>query len=163
MLTRDDLADRGRYLNARSTLRTLLDLGVVPVVNENDTVATDELRFGDNDTLAALVANLIEADLLILLTDQEGLFDADRLEPRMGRFLDGGGWSSETYFAAMPEKQLERPVSRRIPVILIRGARSSLRHQTEWRWRESGASWPPRSIPGCAGKGQGIHRSSASR
>jgi glutamate 5-kinase len=77
LLTRDDLADRERYLNARSTLRALLHLGVVPVVNENDTVATDELRFGDNDTLAALVANLIEADLLILLTDQDGLFDRD--------------------------------------------------------------------------------------
>jgi glutamate 5-kinase len=82
LLTRDDLDDRSRYLNARSTLRALLQLGVVPVVNENDTVATDELRFGDNDTLAALVANLIEADLLLLLTDQEGLFDADpRLDP----------------------------------------------------------------------------------
>ena len=77
LLTRDDLADRERYLNARSTLRALLRLRVVPVVNENDTVATDELRFGDNDTLAALVANLIEADLLILLTDQDGLFDRD--------------------------------------------------------------------------------------
>lgn len=77
LLTRDDLASRARYLNARSTLRTLLKLGVVPVINENDTVATDELRFGDNDTLAALVANLIEADLLILLTDQDGLFDQD--------------------------------------------------------------------------------------
>ncbi|WP_304302823.1 glutamate 5-kinase [Chromatium okenii] len=77
LLTRDDLANRVRYLNARSTLRTLLRLGVIPVINENDTVATDELRFGDNDTLAALVANLIEADLLILLTDQDGLFDAD--------------------------------------------------------------------------------------
>lgn len=77
LLTRDDLADRARYLNARSTLRTLLQLGVIPVINENDTVATDELRFGDNDTLAALVANLIEADLLILLTDQDGLFDCD--------------------------------------------------------------------------------------
>ncbi|MCU7929384.1 MAG: glutamate 5-kinase [Candidatus Thiodiazotropha sp. (ex Codakia rugifera)] len=77
LLTRDDLDDRSRYLNARSTLRTLLELGVVPVVNENDTVTTDELRFGDNDTLAALVANLIEADLLVLLTDQDGLFDAD--------------------------------------------------------------------------------------
>lgn len=77
LLTRDDLADRSRYLNARSALWTLLSLGVVPVVNENDTVATEELRFGDNDTLAALVANLIEADLLVLLTDQEGLYDAD--------------------------------------------------------------------------------------
>lgn len=82
LLTRDDLADRARYLNARSTLRTLLALGVVPVVNENDTVTTEELRFGDNDTLAALVANLIEAELLVLLTDQAGLFDADpRLHP----------------------------------------------------------------------------------
>jgi glutamate 5-kinase len=77
LLTHDDLADRQRYLNARSTLRTLLRLGVIPVVNENDTVTTDEIRFGDNDTLAALVANLVEADLLIFLTDQEGLLDAD--------------------------------------------------------------------------------------
>jgi glutamate 5-kinase len=77
LLTHDDLTDRERYLNARSTLRTLLGLGVVPVVNENDTVANEELRFGDNDTLAELVANLIEADLLVLLTDQEGLFDSD--------------------------------------------------------------------------------------
>ncbi len=77
LLTHDDLTNRKRYLNARSTLSTLLRLGVVPVVNENDTVANDELRFGDNDTLAALVANLVEADLLILLTDQDGLFDSD--------------------------------------------------------------------------------------
>jgi glutamate 5-kinase len=77
LLTHDDLADRQRYLNARSTLRTLLRLGVVPVVNENDTVATEEIRFGDNDTLAALVANLVEADLLVLLTDQPGMFDKD--------------------------------------------------------------------------------------
>jgi len=82
LLTREDLADRGRYLNARSTLLSLLRLRVVPVVNENDTVATDELRFGDNDTLAALVANLVEADLLVLLTDQAGLCDRDpRLDP----------------------------------------------------------------------------------
>ncbi|MGD2056565.1 MAG: glutamate 5-kinase, partial [Gammaproteobacteria bacterium] len=77
LLTHDDMADRQRYLNARSTLRTLLRLGVTPVVNENDTVTTEEIRFGDNDTLAALVANLVEADLLILLTDQAGLYDAD--------------------------------------------------------------------------------------
>lgn len=77
LLTHEDLSDRQRYLNARSTLRSLLDLGVVPVVNENDTVVTDEIRFGDNDTLAALVANLIEADALIILTDQQGLFDKD--------------------------------------------------------------------------------------
>lgn len=77
LLTHDDLTNRVRYLNSRSTLRTLLGLGVIPVVNENDTVANDELRFGDNDTLAALVANLVQADLLILLTDQQGLFTAD--------------------------------------------------------------------------------------
>lgn len=77
LLTHDDLSDRQRYLNARSTLLTLLDFNVVPVVNENDAVATEEIRFGDNDTLAALVANLVEADLLLILTDQAGLFDAD--------------------------------------------------------------------------------------
>ncbi|BES69973.1 glutamate 5-kinase [Marinobacter nanhaiticus D15-8W] len=77
LLTHDDLSDRKRYLNARSTLRTLLDLGVIPIVNENDTVVTDEIRFGDNDTLGALVANLVEADGLVILTDQDGLFDRD--------------------------------------------------------------------------------------
>lgn len=77
LLSHDDLSDRTRYLNARSTLTTLLDIGVVPVVNENDTVATAELCFGDNDTLAALVANLINADVMLILTDQDGLFDAD--------------------------------------------------------------------------------------
>jgi glutamate 5-kinase len=77
LLTHDDLADRRRYLNARSTLRTLIALGVVPIVNENDTVTTDEIRVGDNDTLGALVANLIEADVLVLLTDQQGLYTAD--------------------------------------------------------------------------------------
>jgi len=77
LLTHDDLRSRERYLNARSTLRNLLEMGVIPVVNENDTVVTDEIRFGDNDTLAALVANLIEADTLILLTDQQGLFSSD--------------------------------------------------------------------------------------
>ena len=77
LLTHEDLAARTRYLNARSTLRTLLQLGVVPIINENDTVATDEIRVGDNDTLGALVTNLIEADGLIILTDQAGLFTAD--------------------------------------------------------------------------------------
>jgi glutamate 5-kinase len=72
LLTHADLADRQRYLNARSTLRTLLELGVIPVINENDTVVTDEIKFGDNDTLGALVTNLIEADALIILTDQSG-------------------------------------------------------------------------------------------
>ena len=77
LLTHDDLADRRRYLNARSTLTTLLGLSVIPIINENDTVTTDEIRVGDNDTLGALVTNLIEADVLILLTDQHGLYTAD--------------------------------------------------------------------------------------
>ena len=77
LLTHADLADRQRYLNARSTLRTLLALGVIPVINENDTVVTDEIKFGDNDTLAALVTNLVEADALVILTDQAGLYDRD--------------------------------------------------------------------------------------
>ena len=77
LLTHDDLSDRKRYLNARSTLRGLLSLGVIPVINENDTVVTDEIRFGDNDTLGALVTNLVEADLLVILTDRDGLFTAD--------------------------------------------------------------------------------------
>ena len=77
LLTHDDLSDRKRYLNARNTLLSLLNFNVIPVINENDTVATDEIRFGDNDTLAALVVNLVEADLLIILTDQKGLFNRD--------------------------------------------------------------------------------------
>jgi glutamate 5-kinase len=77
LLTHADLADRQRYLNARTTLRALLELGVIPVINENDTVVTDEIKLGDNDTLGAMVANLIEADALIILTDQAGLFDTD--------------------------------------------------------------------------------------
>jgi glutamate 5-kinase len=77
LLTHADLADRERYLNARSTLLTLLQLHVIPVINENDTVVNDEIKFGDNDTLGALVANLVEADALVILTDQKGLFSAD--------------------------------------------------------------------------------------
>jgi glutamate 5-kinase len=77
LLTHEDLADRRRYLNARSTLLTLLELGVIPIINENDTVTTDEIRLGDNDTLGALVTNLIEADALVLLTDQDGLHRSD--------------------------------------------------------------------------------------
>ena len=82
LLTHADMADRQRYLNARSTLRTLLQLGVIPVINENDTVVTDEIKLGDNDTLGAMVTNLVEADALVILTDQAGLFDADpRVHP----------------------------------------------------------------------------------
>ena len=87
LLTHADLADRERYLNARSTLFTLLQFGVVPIINENDTVVTDEIKFGDNDTLGALVANLIEADALIILTDQRGLYTADPRRDPAAQFV----------------------------------------------------------------------------
>ncbi|CAN7200198.1 glutamate 5-kinase [Acidovorax sp. LjRoot117] len=87
LLTHADLADRERYLNARSTLLTLLRLGVVPVINENDTVVNDEIKFGDNDTLGALVANLVEADALIILTDQKGLYTADPRRDPAAQFV----------------------------------------------------------------------------
>lgn len=90
LLTHADLTDRTRYLNARSTLLTLLKLGVVPIINENDTVVTDEIKFGDNDTLGALVANLIEADTLLILTDQQGLYSADpRRDPTATLISEG--------------------------------------------------------------------------
>jgi glutamate 5-kinase len=88
LLTHADLADRERYLNARSTLLTLLQLQVIPVINENDTVVNDEIKFGDNDTLGALVANLVEADALVILTDQRGLFSADPRKVPDARFID---------------------------------------------------------------------------
>jgi glutamate 5-kinase len=87
LLTHADLADRERYLNARSTLLTLLQLGVVPVINENDTVVNDEIKFGDNDTLGALVANLVEADALVILTDQKGLYTADPRRDPSAQFV----------------------------------------------------------------------------
>ncbi|MBA3057121.1 MAG: glutamate 5-kinase [Gammaproteobacteria bacterium] len=87
LLTHADLADRERYLNARSTLLTLLKLGVLPVINENDTVVNDEIKFGDNDTLGALVANLVEADALVILTDQKGLFTADPRKEASATFV----------------------------------------------------------------------------
>jgi glutamate 5-kinase len=88
LLTHADLADRERYLNARSTLLTLLALKVIPVINENDTVVNDEIKFGDNDTLGALVANLIEADVLVILTDQKGLYSADPRKDASARFVE---------------------------------------------------------------------------
>ncbi len=88
LLTHADLADRERYLNARSTLLTLLAHGVLPVINENDTVVNDEIKFGDNDTLGALVANLVEADLLVILTDQKGLYSADPRKDPDARFIE---------------------------------------------------------------------------
>jgi glutamate 5-kinase len=88
LLTHDDLADRKRYLNARSTLNTLLALGVIPISNDNDTVVTSEIKFGDNDTLGALVANLLEADALIILTDQKGLYTADPRKDPTARLIE---------------------------------------------------------------------------
>ncbi len=100
LLTHEDLADRTRYLNARTTLITLLGLGVVPIINENDTVITDEIKFGDNDTLGALVANLVEADLLVILTDQQGLYSADpRKNPDATLITEGQ--ADDTKFEAM--------------------------------------------------------------
>jgi glutamate 5-kinase len=99
LLTHADLADRERYLNARSTLLTLLALKVIPVINENDTVVNDEIKFGDNDTLGALVANLVEADALVILTDQRGLYAADPRQDPTARFIDS---------AAAGDPELER-------------------------------------------------------
>jgi len=94
LLTHSDLSERGRYLNARSTLHSLLELGVLPVVNENDTIATEEIRFGDNDTLAAMTANLIEADVLVILTDQDGLFDCDPRHNSQAQFITASAASN---------------------------------------------------------------------
>jgi glutamate 5-kinase len=88
LLTHADLADRERYLNARSTLQTLLALQVIPVINENDTVVNDEIKFGDNDTLGALVANLVDADAYVILTDQRGLYEADPRRDPAARFVE---------------------------------------------------------------------------
>src|SRR5512135_2679358 len=99
LLTHADLADRERYLNARSTLRTLLGLGVIPIINENDTVVTDEIKFGDNDTLGALVANLVEADALIILTDQKGLYTADPRQDSSATLISEGRADDRAYEA----------------------------------------------------------------
>ncbi len=115
LLTHDDLAARSRFLNARNTLFTLLQWQVVPVINENDTVATDELKFGDNDNLAALICNLVEADLLILLTDIDGLYDRDPREDPAAQFIP----LIETFDA-----QLEKAATRR-PGVLGRGGMTS--------------------------------------
>ncbi len=88
LLTHEDLSNRKRYLNARSTLTTLLKLNIIPIINENDTVAIEEIRFGDNDTLAALVTNLIEADVLIILTDQAGLFTSDPRKNQLAKLIN---------------------------------------------------------------------------
>ena len=96
LLDHDDLSDRKRYLNARRALQTLIKLGAVPVVNENDTVVTDEIRFGDNDTLAALVANLIDAGVLVILTDQQGLYDRDPRAHAEARLIHEGRAGDES-------------------------------------------------------------------
>jgi glutamate 5-kinase len=100
LLTHEDLADRKRYLNARSTLTALLKHNVIPIINENDTVTTDEIRFGDNDTLGALVANLIDAQVLVLLTDQQGLYTADPRRNPDAKFISTGR-ADDTQFEAM--------------------------------------------------------------
>jgi glutamate 5-kinase len=99
LLTHEDLSNRRRYLNARATLRSLLDNNVLPIINENDTVTTDEIRLGDNDTLAALVANLISADVLVLLTDQEGLFDSDPRSNPQAKLLERANASDPAILA----------------------------------------------------------------
>jgi glutamate 5-kinase len=99
LLTHEDLADRKRYLNARSTLLALLNHGVVPIINENDTVTTDEIKFGDNDTLGALVANLTDAQLLVLLTDQRGLYTADPRKDANAQFISVGRADDPQYEA----------------------------------------------------------------
>ncbi|MFZ1343321.1 glutamate 5-kinase [Thiothrix eikelboomii] len=97
LLTHDDLANRRRYLNARNTLRTLVELGTIPVINENDTVAAEEIRLGDNDTLGALVANLVEAELLVILTDQQGLYDKDPRKFTDAQLIGSGRANDERF------------------------------------------------------------------
>jgi len=112
LLSHDDVKSRDRYLNARATLQTLLDKGVIPIVNENDTVVTDEIRFGDNDTLAALVANLIDADVLLMLTDQQGLFNAD---PRTARFFSAAQQEAPINPRPMTVSRFIKPLLGRSP------------------------------------------------
>ena len=103
LLTHDDLSDRKRYLNSRTTLWTLMRLGVFPVINENDTVATEEIRFGDNDTLAGMVSNLIDADVLVILTDQQGLMSSDpRVDPK-AKLIDVADLSDPNVLAVAGE------------------------------------------------------------
>ncbi|MDX9944522.1 MAG: glutamate 5-kinase [Azonexus sp.] len=100
LLTHEDLADRRRYLNARTAINTLIELGVVPIINENDTVITDEIKFGDNDTLGALVANLVEAELLIIMTDQQGVFTSDPRKDSSATLIHEGD-AEDPYFESI--------------------------------------------------------------
>jgi len=143
LLTHDDLSHRRRFLNARNTLLTLLELGIIPIVNENDTVVVDEIKFGDNDNLSALITNLIEADLLIILTNIDGLCDADpRYHPQarciplvkdidvdMGGII--GDTDGEWNVGGMVSKiQAAKKASRfGIPTVIARGTRGEVLHQ----------------------------------
>jgi len=143
LLTHDDLSHRRRFLNARNTLLTLLELGIIPIINENDTVVVDEIKVGDNDNLSALITNLIGADLLIILTDIEGLFDSDpRVNPNarcisLVQDIDvdteqiAGGTKSQTSVGGMVSKiQAARKASRfGIPTVVARGTKEEVLHQ----------------------------------
>ncbi len=143
LLTHDDLSHRRRFLNARNTLLTLLELGIIPIINENDTVVVDEIKFGDNDNLSALITNLIGADLLIILTDMDGLCDSDpRVNPHarciplveeIDADLDGivGETKSEISVGGMISKiQAARKASRfGIPTVVARGTKEGVLHQ----------------------------------
>ena len=143
LLTHDDLSHRRRFLNARNTLLTLLDLGIIPIINENDTVVVDEIKFGDNDNLSALITNLIEADLLIILTNIEGLCDADpRYHPQarciplvedIDMDMDGmvGGTEGEWNIGGMVSKiQAAKKASKfGIPTVIARGNRKEVLHE----------------------------------
>jgi glutamate 5-kinase len=143
LLTHDDLSHRHRFLNARNTLLTLLELGIIPIINENDTVVVDEIKFGDNDNLSALITNLVGADLLIILTDIEGLCDADpRVNPKARCIplvedievdMKGitGGTKSEMSVGGMASKiQAAQKASRfGIPTVVAQGTRDGILHQ----------------------------------
>jgi glutamate 5-kinase len=143
LLTHDDLSHRHRFLNARNTLLTLLELGIIPIINENDTVVVDEIKFGDNDNLSALITNLVGADLLIILTDIEGLCDADpRVNPKarciplvedidVGMKGITGGTKSEMSVGGMMSKiQAAQKASRfGIPTVVAQGTRDGILHQ----------------------------------
>jgi glutamate 5-kinase len=123
LLTRDDLTHRGRYMNARNTLTTLLSWGIIPIINENDTVAVDEIKFGDNDNLSALITHLIEADLLVILTDLDGLFNQDPRENPRAELISGslgiGGMRSKL-------KAARKATLQGIPVVIANGKREGI-------------------------------------
>jgi hypothetical protein len=155
LLTRADLADRERYLNARNTMLSLLRLGVVPVINENDVVGVEEIRIGDNDNLSALVANLVEADLLVMLTDLPGLFTADpRVDPEaelireVASIDDWRGGAAPPWAPAEPQPRLRRPRWRRALVRWRSSRRATSRTCCCGWWAEN--HWAPVSCPSSA-------------